>query len=224
MVNAQKYSEQFFSYQARILPFIEQDNLARLIDYREWAWFQGPLGDQINGRPVRLYQCPADPHVQQIWRDGLDSAALTSYMGVNGTDQLAYDGLFHVNGRIKLTDVTDGTSNTVAVGERPPTADLYWGWWMAGCGDWPYFSAADTLLGVSERDPNNQPEYVPEFYRPGDLNDPNQRHRWHFWSLHTGGSNWLLADGSVRFLAYSAGQRVLPQMATYRGGEVVADY
>jgi prepilin-type processing-associated H-X9-DG protein len=110
-------------------------------------------------------------------------------------------------------------------GERPPSFNLYWGWWLAGSGDWPWFGAADTVLGVSETDPYDQTEYKPEFYRPGELNDPEDLHHWHYWSMHPGGGNWLLADGSVRFLSYAGGKNVLPLMATYRGGEVVpSDY
>ena len=44
----------------------------------------------------------------------------------------------------------------------------------------------------------------------------------HFWSLHTGGGNWLLADGSVRFFSYSSGTTTLPLMASRDGGEVVS--
>ena len=44
---------------------------------------------------------------------------------------------------------------------------------------------------------------------------------FHFWSPHSGGANFALADGSVRFLAYSA-DPVLPALATRAGGESVA--
>jgi prepilin-type processing-associated H-X9-DG protein len=43
----------------------------------------------------------------------------------------------------------------------------------------------------------------------------------HFWSLHSGGANFAFADGSVRFLRYSADD-VMPALATRAGGEVVA--
>jgi prepilin-type N-terminal cleavage/methylation domain-containing protein/prepilin-type processing-associated H-X9-DG protein len=216
-----RYAEHYWAWMARILPELEQGNLYRQIDFTEWPFMAGPPGDRTNGRPLKVAQCPADPRASLIWVDGSDSAALTSYLGVSGTNQLAFDGILHVNARVKMTDILDGSSNTVMVGERPATDDLYYGWWLAGTGDPPFFSAGDALLGVSETDPNNQPEFVPEFYRPGELNDPSQRHRWHYWSLHSGGCNWLLADGSVRFLSYAAGKRILPAMATYRGGEVV---
>ncbi len=43
----------------------------------------------------------------------------------------------------------------------------------------------------------------------------------HFWSLHPGGAHFLFADGSVRFLSYSATE-ILPALATRAGGEVVS--
>ena len=43
-------------------------------------------------------------------------------------------------------------------------------------------------------------------------------HHYHFWSLHPGGANFAFADGSVRFLSYSAAS-VLPALATRAGGE-----
>jgi prepilin-type processing-associated H-X9-DG protein len=43
---------------------------------------------------------------------------------------------------------------------------------------------------------------------------------FHFWSLHPGGANFAFADGSVRFLAYSANP-IMPALATREGGEVV---
>jgi prepilin-type processing-associated H-X9-DG protein len=48
----------------------------------------------------------------------------------------------------------------------------------------------------------------------------NQCDMFHFWSPHQGGANFLLADGSVRFLSYSA-NAILAALATRAGGKVV---
>jgi hypothetical protein len=240
-----RYGQQFFTFITRILPQLEQDDIYSQIDWNAWAWFQGVPGNYLNAAPLKVVQCPADPRVTQLWTSstwsnaaqflapndtsqsgtsGRYTAALTSYVAVNGTHQLRYDGILHVNSCVRLTDVIDGTSNTVMVGERPCSPDLLWGWWFAGIGEWPWFGVPDIVLGVQEIDVNYPPqtEYAPhEFYRPGDLNDPNYYHRWHHGSLHANGSNWLLGDGSVRFITYAAGQTVLPAMATRSGGEVV---
>jgi prepilin-type processing-associated H-X9-DG protein len=48
------------------------------------------------------------------------------------------------------------------------------------------------------------------------MQDPCDMFR--FWGLHAGGSNFLFADGAVRFLTYNAAP-LLPALATRNGGE-----
>ena len=57
---------------------------------------------------------------------------------------------------------------------------------------------------------------TPNLYAAGKVIDPCDAH--HFWSLHPGGAQWVFADGSVRFLPYSAVD-VLPALATRAGGD-----
>ena len=60
----------------------------------------------------------------------------------------------------------------------------------------------------------------------GELNDPQDLHRYHFWSLHPGGGMCLFGDGHVQFLSYAAGTQVTPAgvtvleaLASRAGGE-----
>ena len=127
----------------------------------------------------------------------------------------------YASSRTRIADIIDGPSNTVLVGERPPSPDLFWGWWT--------WSAFDASLGVrnthsvfatsGSNPPIRCQSLIPENYRPG-AGDYCDTH--HFWSRHPGGGNWLFADGSVRFLAYRA-NGILPALATRSGGEVVND-
>jgi prepilin-type processing-associated H-X9-DG protein len=55
-------------------------------------------------------------------------------------------------------------------------------------------------------------------YFYGRIDNPCDR--FHYWSLHPGGANFIFADGSVRFLAYTA-DPILGALATRAGGEVV---
>jgi prepilin-type processing-associated H-X9-DG protein len=146
--------------------------------------------------------------------------AFTDYLGVAGRNQSDHDGILFDASNIRLADILDGTSNTLMVGERPPSSDLFFGWWYAGVGQ-NQDGSADMLLGSNEK------AIAPEFnecprrtssYGPGRLN--NICDALHFWSLHPGGANFLMADGSVHFLAYSA-KTVLPALATRAGGEAV---
>ncbi len=224
----------FFSWAYHIAPYMEMDNVYKAFNKNAWPWYQYlPNGQTVNGQKAPMMQCPSDTRSNLVCNDGGNLAALTAYLAVNGKNQFreagGQDGIIYVNSGVKITSITDGTSNTLLIGERPPSNDLYYGWMWAGSGDYPYFAATDTSLGVREI---TAPGATPDFFRPGDLNDPNNIHRYHYWSLHPGGANWLFGDGGVRFITYSAGTQVvgnfngytnvtlLECMASRAGGEV----
>jgi prepilin-type processing-associated H-X9-DG protein len=129
------------------------------------------------------------------------------------------------NRGIRIADITDGTSNTFFVGERPTSAKQTFGWWFAGPGA-SSVGDADVVMGTNEI--NLQIDAVrsavrcpigPYRYGPGSID--NECDQFHFWSMHAGGANWLYADASVHFLSYSVSPtEILPAMATYNGGEV----
>jgi prepilin-type processing-associated H-X9-DG protein len=105
------------------------------------------------------------------------------------------------------------------VGERPPSQDLYYGWWFAGAG-WDGSGVGDVLLGARSYG------YAASLgcsanmvgFQPGNINNPCDQVHW--WSNHTNGGNFLYGDGSVHFLTYTA-NTVLPQLCSRNGGEVV---
>ena len=107
-------------------------------------------------------------------------------------------------------------------GERPPSADLRFGWHYASVGQ-DGAGSLDSVIGV--RDPNvaSESEYRPCGIGPFSFNAGRADDScsvFHYWSLHPGGANFAFADGSVRFLSYSA-DSILPALATRAGGEVV---
>jgi prepilin-type N-terminal cleavage/methylation domain-containing protein/prepilin-type processing-associated H-X9-DG protein len=139
---------------------------------------------------------------------------------------------------VRLADISDGTSNTLMVGERPPSKDLIFGWMFAGFGN-SGDGDGDVILGISERhdsdysgvsiqtDPNGKPcsrgspdpnSSLAYKLSPGSLF--NQCDQFHYWSLHSGGANFCLGDGSVRFLSYDTNPVVQRAMATRAGNEV----
>jgi len=210
----------FFSWATKISPYFELGTIYNQWNFKAWPWWQYQAGmpmtsaNTINALPAKVMKCPSDPRSDLTYVDPGGDAALTDYLGVNGRNQFreagGQDGVLYVNAKVKIVGITDGSSNTLLVGERPPSNTLLYGWMWAGSGDSPYFGTTDVVLGVRER--ANPTSGTPDFYRPGTLIDPTDSHRYHYWSLHPGGGMWLIGDGSVRFISYQAGTATFPFM------------
>lgn len=214
----------FMSWNTRLLPYLEQSGMWRTaqsaFDQQKFFLINPPHVGLSTLMPV--YGCPSDGRTLDVANPGGSiRVAFTSYLGVEGTDQFRRDGLLYMDSSTRHADILDGASNTLFVGERPPSADGVLGWWYAGWGQ-SQDGSCDMVLGVREV---NAADYGPGCPRgpytftPGRVN--NQCDTFHFWSLHPGGAHFLFADGSVRFLAYSA-DPIMPALATRRGGEAVS--
>jgi prepilin-type N-terminal cleavage/methylation domain-containing protein/prepilin-type processing-associated H-X9-DG protein len=212
------------SWLTRLLPYLEQEPLWRAT-VAAYTYQRTPYLDPPHvgfGMPVKTFACPADSRALEPkpTHFGL-RAALTSYVGVLGTAWDQTDGVLCLDSRVRLTDITDGTSNTIVSGERPPSADFWYGWWYAGYGQ-AGTGSGDMLLGARERNRGGGfvTHYPPGPYHFGAGRVTEQCDLFHYWSLHSGGAYFLFGDGGVRFLPYSA-DAVLPALATRDGGEVV---
>ena len=228
----------YFAWSARIIPFLERNNLWDQADLNAWAFANPPKGlggvsgDYINAKRIAMYECPSFPGNTAPYSvkhpvEGLLTFAHTDYLGVNGTDQFSYDGILHVNSRVRMTDVKDGTSNTFLIGARPRPHDRYFGWWFADAGVYPWFGAAGAVLGTEERiavSGESTPDGPTSYFQPGHFRYESdgfdyEKHAWHFWSAHSGGAFFAFADGHVKFVNYSTGRSAFRRLGTYRGGE-----
>ena len=170
----------------------------------------------------------------------------TNYLGVSGTNAETRDGLFTANQRVRLIDVLDGASQTLLVGERgfrsgalkviDDTDDinnLRFGHWFSAPGQ--RHGSVGVVLGTREVNyasgqsllpwENDCPRGPYRFMPPGLIRDKSNAIReecdlFHFWSWHSGGANFLYADGSVHFLTYEA-DVTLPGLGTRAGDDVV---
>jgi prepilin-type N-terminal cleavage/methylation domain-containing protein/prepilin-type processing-associated H-X9-DG protein len=211
--------------------------------YYWWPWGDFWAGQNAKPNPalaqvVQSWICPADARVQQAWLDSGDFPsmspgayiAFTDYVGNAGTQgNNVYetgaddDGVFYWRSKIRLLDIVDGTSNTLAVGERPPSKDFEYGWWFAGAG-WDGSGVGDVVLGARST------QYAAALGCPASKvglqqqpTPPQACDQVHYWSFHTGGVNFLFADAHARFVSYSA-NNILPAIATRGGSEVVGDF
>jgi prepilin-type N-terminal cleavage/methylation domain-containing protein/prepilin-type processing-associated H-X9-DG protein len=203
-------------------------------------WFTPTTpGNSAQGIEVRTWACPADQRtLQPTFEDygsGPTAIAFTAYVGVTGANDITFvsnasapysatpdcDGVLFWRSKVRFTDIKDGSSNTLMVGERPPSADLYYGWWFAGSG-WDGSGTGDVVLGARSLAYANSLGCTPNSSYVGLRSGwiTNNCDQAHFWSMHSGGANFLFGDGSVRFLTYSA-DAVLPQLATRNGGEII---
>jgi prepilin-type processing-associated H-X9-DG protein len=123
------------------------------------------------------------------------------------------DGMFGNQQGCRIAEVSDGTSNTLMLGEV--TNDIpenYSGFfWAAG-------AEADTREGI------NGPHTLPGL---GSFAQTTGTAIWGmrlagFSSWHPGGCHFVMGDGSVRFISQNIPSVVMAQLTTRAGGEAVA--
>ncbi|WP_088252464.1 DUF1559 domain-containing protein [Fimbriiglobus ruber] len=136
-------------------------------------------------------------------------------------DLRSRDGVLYRDSAVRFSDITDGTSQTLLAGERPPSPDFQYGWWYTGLGQLRTGSL-DMVLGVNEA---NRMASVFDLCPPGHYSFQQGRldnpcDRFHLWSPHPSGANFAFADGSVKFLGYSAAP-ALPALSTRAAGDSV---
>ncbi|WP_202973893.1 DUF1559 domain-containing protein [Fimbriiglobus ruber] len=208
-------------WMCRLLPYVEDGNRFNPIAQATTsAQYSTAFWNVLDPTRNKLMACPSDYLVS-----GANGIGTADYVGMTGNNEVngndASNGAFPVysgsayTGKksVRLTSITDGTSNTVLVGERPPPADNGWGWWVASDGDSVLAHPNRTTGWIGNCNGN-------EIFRPDTPNPNSEESACHYWSFHTGGANWLLGDGSIRFITYSAAATIT-QMASINGGEII---
>jgi len=221
---------------AYILPFVEQDNVARQAkafangggsNYYSWYNPACPI-------KMKVFTCPADSRGQQVYlgaSSGIQDQALTTYLGNSGTTATAFDGVLFLKSKIKLTDITDGTTNTIMVGERPPNSNMEFGWWFAAYG---YDGQGNGDCLMTSNDVAIANYFIANYSSSPNLpcngaaaqktglasGNPNVGcDAAHYWSFHSAGALFLMGDGSARLISYS-NNSILPALSTRSGGEI----
>ncbi len=181
-----------------LLPYIEQNSIYSKIDF-SWEWVNNStIGNPNSGlstTPLEAFTCPTDitGTINGKENDNGTSNYIGSYgnKGLNTSNYLtnADRGIFTRNSHVGIRDITDGTSNTILFGERTGkkvgTSDFKAGLWV-GVRD--NESGAYTCIG---RGPGSTTDYV---------NAINSTNTWELGhSLHPGGANFAMCDGSVKF-------------------------
>jgi len=242
---------------ALMLPFFEQNVIADSYDYGRCSSMSSPYGATVAGTDMEndtLYntalsvlECPSHPEsgfVSDYDAGGTSfyarrKAIRTSYLFSTGstTDYSAaydtyngyiYQGVFGNDGAARFAALTDGTSNTIALGEgaggRFKTSSHYGPWGMTGThtcchGYVPSYSSSTLSTAYADI-------YSPNWNINEDYNaDPDKRsYAWVFNSLHPGGAEFAFADGSVHFLAETIDYLTLQRLAYIHDGQPTGDF
>jgi prepilin-type N-terminal cleavage/methylation domain-containing protein/prepilin-type processing-associated H-X9-DG protein len=220
----------------KLMPYMEQGNLERGWNYTNFNANKvdasgNPGAGAYIAQVPKMIRCPssASPPVDDksdlpnIW-------GITNYRGVAGVvawpdASETVDGLLYRNRAHKITEITDGTSNTLMIAEFSnfdPVFDAVlagddyldgWGWWCYG-------GVGDVLVGT---------EAPVGFMWPANIKslDGATQQQYYNWrinaigSQHTGGANACRADGSVQFISNSISPTTLQAMGSRAGGEVL---
>ena len=218
-----------------ILPYIDQSNT-----YNQYN-FSGSYTDAANAlvtqQVIPAFLCPSMVIPRPVPLPACDGIALYapgSYLVCEGTGSLqsVATGIFPVvmptyfatqNRLTRIRDVTDGTSNTLAVsetsfnfanvnwtscaGDASLVGTKRWGYGAWGAG-WPGRSIGNTAKPIND------------FATPTSILHINGQ----FSSMHEGGITATMADGSVRFISENINRDVFNALATRAGGEVVGEF
>lgn len=230
------YEHGLFTY---LLPYMELQSIYDELDLTGGTYTYNELHKYD---VVACYICPSWPHapVYQVTPDKIGEAgagALSTYQGVAGAyrDEMPlvssmYGGRVTLNGIFtweisrRIADITDGLSNTLAIGEfveidTEPTSGAA-GWseppgavrpWIVGGGNsgGPILYASKVLEYAINAKVNRGTDNIPFNHLP-------------MGSFHPGGANFLVADGSVTFLMDGILLETYKDMATVARGEIVS--
>src|SRR5262245_21218883 len=167
----------YWSWLTELLPYIDQGSLWHQAD--DWAqqndswktgvapFFWWPWGDYWNkwatakpnpllSEPVPNFVCPVDARLLVSHDIQGMHIAFTSYLGVSGTrgdlkslPGKGGDGGIFWRSEVRLSAIVDGQSETILIGERPPSATFEYGWWFAGPG-FDGSATGDVVLGTRD--------------------------------------------------------------------------
>ena len=230
--------KQAHSVFVHLLPFVEQDNIARQFDLN--LPYNGSPGNIAASKHViKIYLCPSDG-LRGTAADsegfGCADYGATLHANINPTvgGTPASGSQFLIPGalgsrKVSFHEISDGTSNTIAiaedVGRNERMDSLYPDPVLVAAGANPSmrkhwrWAEADNAFGVT---------FTPNYHRYNST--PTCQKPWtsmncgandELFSFHSGGSGVVFADGHVIFLRESVTPQVLRALISRAGGETL---
>ena len=214
-----------WGWAAYLLPYLEQDNLYKQIDFSLPVESPSCLAQRTT--TLSVYTCPADRStgafmVTTVMARDLAPAATNSYAAMFGSNRQITnkvdegDGVFSRNSRTRILDIRDGTSTTLAIGERAALfTQTPWAGAMTGGACW-------TTPGAPVLRSHREPSMVMTMAQAGAHPLLSERSEpYDFFSPHPGLVQFVFADGAVHPLTSSLDPAIFQALATRDGGEPI---
>jgi prepilin-type N-terminal cleavage/methylation domain-containing protein len=197
---------QHVSWLVQILPYIEMDTAYQAFDIEAGAY--APVNAPVRAVPVDVFTCPSFPG-NELSEDKL--AAVSTYAGCHNDVEAPIDadnhGLLFLNSAIRYTDIKDGSSQTLLLGETRDENTLGW---VSG--------TRSTLRNTSKLNARRWRRDEPELPELGPLEVGG------FSSAHPGTVQTVLADGSVHSLTEDTEPEILRQLGHRADGTLQSRY
>ena len=220
------------TWMVKVMPYMEQENSSKL--YVNWGgddntgprYSAQPNIDNVTSKRIKNLSCPSDQNAAPILNITSHNYAVnygnTGYSQQANLNGVIFGGApFTWGTAFKLTDITDGLSNTFLAAEvvQGQRTDLRgFSWW----GDASEFS---TYLAPNSTQPDVI--YTPGYCDPALPNPPCTGvptavapTMFAARSRHAGSVNTLLGDGSVRFVRNTININNWRALSTTQAGEV----
>jgi prepilin-type N-terminal cleavage/methylation domain-containing protein len=232
-----------YSWSFAVLPQMEQANIANQINTSLDS--QDPAHLAIVANTVlKPLLCPSDTveNTFEVIDSGGNTIRLSSsnYPGIFGYGSVTMNagtgtGVFFRNSRIRFRDITDGTSNTICVGERRaehdfmpggPTVPANSSWYAAVPGVTRHAGMGGMMAAMTEGAGSMILGHVGQTMGMMTMHsNPNQtNHIVHFSSRHEGGVQFVLCDGSVHFLSENVDYSIFRNLGERADGNVLGEF
>jgi prepilin-type N-terminal cleavage/methylation domain-containing protein/prepilin-type processing-associated H-X9-DG protein len=198
------------SWIVKILPYLEQNAIYQKFDQSAGAY--ADVNAELRGVEIRTLQCPSDPP----YTNDSNTIARSSYAGCYHDAEAPINennhGLLFLNSKIKYSQIYDGSSLTILVGEALTKPDLGWAsGTRATLRNTSTIESGRAYLGTPQP-PAGEQEKSGSLFVGG------------FGSQHPNGANFNFADGSTRFLTKNTEPEILRRLGNRADGEIIKSF